>query len=64
MNEEAKLSDFKRKATKEALSVKFGAILELAEKATVSAHLLHASGLELTALSLLRLRLSANSASC
>jgi len=36
MNEEAKLSDFKRQATKEALGIKFGALLELSEKATVS----------------------------
>jgi hypothetical protein len=35
MNEEAKLSDFKRQATKEALGIKFGALLELSEKATV-----------------------------
>lgn len=35
MNEEAKLSDFKRLATKEALGIKFGALLELSEKATV-----------------------------
>lgn len=35
MNEEAKLSDLKRQATKEALGIKFGALLELSEKATV-----------------------------
>ncbi|CDZ97696.1 Eisosome component PIL1/LSP1 [Phaffia rhodozyma] len=35
MNTEASLSDFKRKATKDALSIKFGGLLELAEKMTI-----------------------------
>jgi hypothetical protein len=35
LNEEARLSDFKRLSTKHALGIKFGGLLELAEKATV-----------------------------
>ena len=46
MNEEAKLSDFKRVATKEALGIKFGALLELSEKATVRPVHFHPGQLE------------------
>lgn len=35
MDSEARLSDHKRVATKSALSLKFGGLLELAEKATI-----------------------------
>jgi hypothetical protein len=35
MNEEARLGDFKREALREALSMKLGAMLELAEKQTI-----------------------------
>ncbi|KAM0754430.1 hypothetical protein T439DRAFT_321466 [Meredithblackwellia eburnea MCA 4105] len=35
INEESKLSDFKRSATKEAMSLKLGAMLELAEKTVI-----------------------------
>lgn len=39
LNEETKLGDFKRSETKEALSLKLGALLELAENSTVIAEL-------------------------
>ncbi|KAJ8295939.1 Sphingolipid long chain base-responsive protein PIL1 [Rhodotorula toruloides] len=39
LTEETRLSDFKRRATREALSLKFGAMLELAEKTVIIAEL-------------------------
>lgn len=39
LNEEARLGDFKRDAVKEALSLKLGAMLELAEKQTIVAEM-------------------------
>lgn len=38
MNEEARLGDFKRQTSKQFLLLKFGGLLECAEKAKVSGH--------------------------